>query len=83
MCIDTHPELVRAWRAIQAAPEPRRSAALAAMQDVAPVVDYERAGGEITQALTSKNKVDEVAFASELGAYFRKHYARAERLAQP
>ena len=53
------------------------------MQDVAPVVDYERAGGEITQALTSKNKVDEVAFASELGAYFRKHYARAERLAQP
>jgi len=81
MCLDTHAELVAAWRAIIAAPEPRRSQALAALQEIASV-DYGRVNGEIKQALGSKNKVDEVTLASALGAEFRARYARAEALAR-
>jgi ABC-type Fe3+ transport system substrate-binding protein len=77
---DTHRELTRAWRAIHAAPEPRRARALAELQDIG-FVDYEQAGGAIKRALTSKNKVDEVRLASELAAQFRARYARAEAVA--
>ncbi len=81
MCQDTHVELARAWRAIIAAPEPARSRALAELQDLS-AVDYDRTRGAIHQALSSKNKVDEVRMASELGARFRRHYARAEEIAR-
>ena len=46
------------------------------------VVDYARANGAIKQALGSKNKVDEIRMANELGAAFRKNYARAEGIAR-
>ncbi|HWA10905.1 MAG TPA: extracellular solute-binding protein [Opitutaceae bacterium] len=81
MCQDTHAELVRAWRAVNAAPEPVRSRALAAMQDLS-MVSYERAGGAIHQARGSKDKVDEINMANELGAAFRRNYARAEEIAR-
>ena len=81
MCQDTHRELVSAWRAIQAAPEANKARALAELQDLA-FVDYERANGTIKRALTSKNKVDEVRFASELAAQFRARYARAGAIAR-
>ncbi|HVU23299.1 MAG TPA: extracellular solute-binding protein [Opitutus sp.] len=81
MALDTHPELVRAWRSINAAPAPARARALAALQDM-DAVGYERAQGEITRALTSKNKVDEVVLARELAEWFRRNYARAEELAR-
>jgi iron(III) transport system substrate-binding protein len=81
MAIDTHDELVRAWRAIQAAPPGPRARALAELQDLS-AVNYLRAGAEIRQAMTSKNKVDEIKFARELAATFRQHYANAEALAQ-
>jgi hypothetical protein len=81
MCQDTHPELVRAWRAIIAAPEPAKSQALAALQDLT-AVGYDRIGGEIHQARTAKNKVDEIRMANELAAAFRVNYARAEELAR-
>ena len=81
MGLDTHRELVAAWRAILAAPEPAKSRALAELQDLS-AVDYGRVTGEIKKALGSKNKVEEVRLASELGAEFRARYARAEAIAR-
>jgi len=80
MCADTHTELARAWRAVMAAPEPARSKGLAVLQDLS-AVDYARTTGAIHAALTSKNKVDEVTLARELGDIFRRNYARAEAIA--
>jgi len=37
---------------------------------------------EIRQALGSKNKVDEIRMANELGATFRRNYQRAEAIAR-
>jgi hypothetical protein len=83
MTLDTHKDLVRAWRAINAAPEPRKERALAALQNVDIVgVAYDQARNEIKRALTSKNKVDEITLARELGERFRSRYAEAERIAR-
>ncbi|MEY3774887.1 MAG: hypothetical protein RLZZ129_1667, partial [Verrucomicrobiota bacterium] len=79
MCLDTHPDLVRAWRAVIAAGKPPE--AMAALQDVS-AVDYEATLGRVKQALTSKNKVDEIRLANELGASFRAQYRRAAELAR-
>ena len=81
MCQDTHAELAETWRAIIAAPEPRKAKALAALQDL-PAVAYERAGGEIHHALTAKDKVEEVRLAGELADGFRRDYARAAAIAR-
>ena len=81
MCQDTHDELVAAWRAILAAPEPRRTEALAVLQDLS-LVNYDRAGGEIRRAFESKDKVEEVRLARDLGEAFRRQYARAAALAR-
>jgi ABC-type Fe3+ transport system substrate-binding protein len=81
MTEDTHQELVGAWRAIIAAPEPARARALAALQDLSSV-DYGQAAGSLTRAHLSKNKVDEVSLARDLGGVFRRNYARAERIAR-
>lgn len=81
MCQDTHAELVRAWRAIIVAPEAVRARALAELQDLS-AVDYERVSGVIKRTLGSKNKVDEVRLARELGTEFRARYARAEAIAR-
>src|ERR1700690_1398870 len=80
MDLDTHPELARAWKALIAAPEPRRGLALTAMQDMSRV-DYGQALGRITAGIRSKNKVDQVEMARDLGEWFRANYARAERIA--
>jgi hypothetical protein len=80
MCQDTHDELAAAWRAANAAPEPRRTAALARLQDLS-AVSYERAGGAITAALTSRDPVDAVRMARELGDDFRRQYAAASAAA--
>jgi iron(III) transport system substrate-binding protein len=81
MTEDTHPELVRAWRAIIAAPPPARAHALEVLQDVS-AVNYDEAKGRITKATRSKNLVDEVSLARDLGATFRANYLRAERIAR-
>lgn len=81
MCQDTHSELTSAWRAINAAPPGARAEALAVLADLS-TVDYDRTGKEIRAALGSKNKVDEIHMANELGATFRKNYARAEAIAR-
>jgi hypothetical protein len=81
MEIDTHADLARAWKAILASPEPRRARALAVLQDLSGV-DYDHARGPITASYVSKNKVDQVVLARDLGELFRSHYQRAERIAQ-
>lgn len=64
-----------------APPEPRRSEALRVLQDVS-AVSYAETGGRIKRALNSKNKVDEISLANELGRLFRANYRRAEAIAQ-
>ncbi len=76
---DLHPELVSAWRAINAAGRP--DDALAVLQDMS-AVDYDRTSGEIRKALESENKVDELMLARRLGAHFREQYRRAADLAR-
>ena len=80
MTLDTHEELVGAWRAINAASEQRRTEALAQLQDLG-VVSYETATADIKRALTSKNKVDEITLARNLGNHFRSQYAAAKEIA--
>jgi ABC-type Fe3+ transport system substrate-binding protein len=81
MCLDAHPELVRAWRAIAAAPKPARSQALAVLQQMDGVA-YDRVAGEIHRRLNAKDRVEEVRLTTELGAYFRANYERAEEIAR-
>jgi ABC-type Fe3+ transport system substrate-binding protein len=81
MEIDTHADLTRAWKAILEAPEPRRARALAVLQDLS-AVDYDSARGRITASYVSKNRVDQVELARDLGGLFRSNYRRAERIAQ-
>lgn len=79
MCLDTQPELKRAWRALIDAGMPEE--ALAVFQDVS-AVSYEEAGGRIRAALRSKNKVDEIKLANELGNRFRAQYLRVVEMAK-
>lgn len=81
MCEDTHLELKRAWRAILAAPEPVRAQALAVLQDLS-AIEYDRTAKDIRGRLNSRDKVEEVRLARELGSIFRANYARAEAIAQ-
>ena len=79
MALDTHPDLVRAWRAIAAAGLPPE--ALAVLGDME-AVSYDKVIGSIKQALNAKNKVEEIRLANALGATFRKQYRRAEESAR-
>ncbi|MEN9403291.1 MAG: hypothetical protein RL091_1994 [Verrucomicrobiota bacterium] len=83
MGIDTHNELVAAWRAINAPglDTATREKALAAMTDLS-AVDYAQMFSRIKPALNAKNKVDEVRLASELAGQFRAQYQRATDIAQ-
>lgn len=81
MCQDTHAELARAWRAIIEAPEPAKSRALAALQDLS-AVNYDRVSRELRARLGARDKVEEVRLARELGDFFRANYTRAERIAR-
>lgn len=79
MCLDTQPELKKAWRALIDAGMPAE--ALAEFQDLS-AVDYAAASGRIRSALRSKNKVDEIRLANELGNRFRAQYLRTVELAE-
>lgn len=81
MCLDAHRELVAAWRAANDAAEPARSRALEKMGELA-AIDYAQVNGTIHETLNSKDKVDEVRLASELGAKFRAQYREAEAIAR-
>lgn len=79
MCLDSHDELVSAWRALAAAGFPRE--ALRTFSDVS-AVDYRAASERIKPVLGSANRIDEVRLAKELGEHFRNQYREAERLAK-
>ncbi len=79
MCLDAHDELAAAWREIVAAGMPPR--AMARLSDMS-LISYERTTGQIRQAFNSKDKVDEVRIASEIGAAFRRQYREAAELAR-
>ncbi len=78
MCQDTHAELQAAWRDMGSDrySAATRERAMAELQDLS-FVDYDRTAKEIRQALSSKNKVDEIHLAKELAEKFRQHYVRA------
>jgi iron(III) transport system substrate-binding protein len=78
---DPHEELVAAWRAINAAPEPARSRALTVLQDLHRI-DYDHTRGEIHQRLNAKDRVEEVRLASELAEAFRVQYRKAQAVAE-
>lgn len=79
MCLDAHPELVAAWRAVIAAGRP--AGAMAVLQEMS-AVDYDQAGGVIKAALNSKDKVEELKLAQTLGRHFREQYRRAAEIAR-
>ncbi len=79
MCLDTHPELVQAWREIIAAGMPPE--ALAELSNLSSV-SYDNVQGRIRTALSSKNKVDEIHLANELANGFRRQYQRAAEIAR-
>lgn len=79
MCIDTHSELVAAWREVEAAGRPPE--ALAKVGDVS-AVDYAMASGRIKDALRARDKVAEIRLAKELGEHFRAQYREAAELAR-
>ena len=79
MCLDTHDELAAAWREIVAAGMPPQ--AMARLSDMS-IISYDRTTGPIRQAFNSKDKVDEVRIASEIGAAFRRQYREAAELAR-
>lgn len=81
MCLDTHQELISAWKAILAAPPAVQEKALAVLQELT-AVNYEAASGRVRKALNSKNKVDEINLANELGQLFRRQYREAEQIAR-
>jgi ABC-type Fe3+ transport system substrate-binding protein len=75
ICLDTHPELVRAWRTIIAAGMP--AAALEKLGQL-DAVAYDEMLTTFRQTLGAKDKAEELRFAKRLGARFRKIYAEAE-----
>ncbi len=79
MCLDAHSELAEAWREVAAAGMPTE--AMAVLGDMS-AVDYAAASGPIKQALRSRDKVDELRLARELGLHFRAQYTRAAALAR-
>lgn len=79
MCLDTHPELVAAWKEIIRAGFP--ADALKMMTDLS-AVTYPQMTDRILPALTSKNKVDEILLANELAGGFRTQYLKAAELAR-
>jgi iron(III) transport system substrate-binding protein len=81
MCQDTHGELASAWKAIQAAPEPARSQALARLQDNS-FVSYDHALTDIKQALASRDKAQEIVLADSLAKRFREQYEAAKQEAE-
>jgi hypothetical protein len=78
VCVDTHQEQKRAWRALIDAGFPPE--ALAVFHDLSRVT-YDEALSTIGTVLRSKDKVQEVRLARQLADGFRAQYRRAYELA--
>ena len=79
MGFDAHQELVAAWETINAAGQPAE--AMAVLQDMS-AVDYDTARSRIKNVIGSRNKVEELLLAKELGNRFRQQYAKAAEIAR-
>jgi spermidine/putrescine-binding protein len=85
MCVDTHPELTRAWSALIEAKQ-RTGAfppeALAAFENIS-AVDFDAAKGRIKEAVAKDApKIRQVQLAKELSDLFRANYQKAAELAR-
>ncbi len=81
MCLDAHRELAEAWRAIVAAPEPRKARALAVLQQI-DALSYDEVNGTVKRTLGARSKVEEIRLASDLGRAFRAQYREAAAIAR-
>ena len=79
MCLDLHPELKAAWKALIDHEFPPDAVRL--FEDVS-VLSYERVLEEYAPIVGSGNPEDEVVLARELGEVFRQQYAEVVRLAR-
>ena len=77
--LDTHDELVSAWKALIAADFPPE--AMAKFSDLS-AVDFQTAKEVIRPALSHADRLREVQLAKELSAHFRRQYREAEKLAR-
>lgn len=79
ICLELHHEQAEAWQALVKAGFPRE--ACKRFFDLS-AVDYGSSKTIIKEALSSKNRLDEVRLAKELGDKFRLQYREAARLAK-
>jgi hypothetical protein len=79
ICLDLHREQSEAWQALLKAGFP--SEAYKKFTDLS-AVDYTAAKTTLKEALTSKNRLDEVRLAKELADKFRHQYQEAAKLAR-
>lgn len=79
MCLDTHHELRRAWRALIDAGFPEKATNEFFNLER---VNYKEASGPIRAAVRDPDRLVEVRLASELGAYFRDKYQKVRELAE-
>lgn len=84
-CIDTHPELVTAWKAIIDARAAGRhmdaDKAFAVMQDVR-AIDYVQITGPIRKVLEEGTWLDRIKLQGALSKYFSNQYRLAEKIAK-
>jgi len=78
-CVDTHNELRHAWKELVKADFPPE--ATRAFHEMG-MIHYDNAAGEISRAVSGKDKSAEVRLARTLGNSFRQQYDLAVRLAR-
>ena len=79
ICLDLHHEQSEAWQALVKAGFPRE--AYKKFTDLT-AVDYIASKTTLKEALTSKNRLEEVRLAKELADHFRRQYQEAAKLAK-
>lgn len=79
VCLDTHHELIRAWKAVLDAGRPPEAVAM--LQDLS-AVNYDVALTEIKAALRSPDPLEEIRLAKKLSNHFRRQYRAAEAAAR-
>jgi hypothetical protein len=79
VCLDAHPELVEAWRAIIDAGRPEE--ALAILHDLS-AIDYDTTATTIRATLRSGRPLDGVKLGTQLSNQFRRQYQRAAEAAR-
>lgn len=79
MCLDSHPELVDAWRAAIRAGQPPE--AMAVLGDLS-AVDYAAVRGRIHDVFQAKRPLEIIRLGRDLAEEFREQYRRATEVAR-